>query len=121
MQVRPNFTQQNYRNNFPPNNIRPVYKNEQLREKDSKIDNIQFQGQESKTKVNKIAAFATNNDSELEDSYEEDNVEITSVSEENDQEGIKAIEYNIEEVQEIAGLGLIRTKEIIRDVDEVCA
>lgn len=72
VQARPNFTQQNYRNNFPPNNIRPVYKNEQLREKDSKINNRQFQSQESKTKVNKVAAFATNNDSEVEDSYEED-------------------------------------------------
>lgn len=70
-----------------------------------------FQSQELKAKVNKVAAFATNrNDSELENKYEEDRIEITSVRKNNDHEMIKAIEYNVEEVAEIVGLGLIREK-----------
>lgn len=34
---------------------------------------------------------------------------------------MKAIKYNVEEPEEIAGLGLIFTKEIIKDIDEICS
>lgn len=115
---RPNVAQ--YRSNFSPNNVRPVYKNEQQRERDAKNVNQNPQGQDNKNRASKLAAFDANNESDFEDEYDGNNAEITSVRDKAHVEQIKAIEYNVEQTDQIAGLGLIRTREILRDVDETC-
>lgn len=87
--------------------------------KDNEKTDRNFQGRNVKTKANigKVAAFATseeNRGTDFVNDYEEDAEQVEIISDDNmDRDRIKAIEYKVEEVEEMTRLGLIRAKEII--------